>query len=325
MRASIGSRAKNLAEVGEAAKRLRAAGAACGFTTSWPSWINVENFSAFHQSADLDRGQRLRRAGCGADIQQSTSGAPHRPAREWQTTKAFDYSGRAQAAEPRFQNGECGIFIGSSATRADIKANSNSRSATACCRTGRTSPARRKTHHRRRDLWVLRDRRAMNTRASQNSSASCRSRKFRLLAPEHRLSPGDARRVRPDSHARFLRAQPRHFDLDRGDHAEAADREFQGVRLGSFVLIRDVIDDELEQAFSGKNRRKQHSIPRSSAGNSCFVSSSARARSGNEGARAPRCVRQIQTSFSAVRSPPSWPVLSTPRGSISNSFTSCSA
>ena len=43
---------------------------------------------------------------------------------EWQTTKAFDYSGRAQAAEPRFQNGECGIFIGSSATRADIKANS---------------------------------------------------------------------------------------------------------------------------------------------------------------------------------------------------------
>jgi len=26
----------------------------------------------------------------------------------------------------------------------------------------------------------------------------------------------------------------------------------RGVRLGSFVLIRDVIDDELEQAFAGK-------------------------------------------------------------------------
>ena len=38
--------------------------------------------------------------------------------------KVFDYSGRGQSAEPRFQNGECGIFIGSSATRADIKANS---------------------------------------------------------------------------------------------------------------------------------------------------------------------------------------------------------
>ncbi|KIZ39456.1 hypothetical protein OO17_20410, partial [Rhodopseudomonas palustris] len=26
----------------------------------------------------------------------------------------------------------------------------------------------------------------------------------------------------------------------------------KGLRLGSFVLIRDVIDDELEQAFAGK-------------------------------------------------------------------------
>src|SRR5882672_7722083 len=39
---------KTWPEVGAAAKRLRAAGAPCGFTTSWPSWINVENFSAFH-------------------------------------------------------------------------------------------------------------------------------------------------------------------------------------------------------------------------------------------------------------------------------------
>src|SRR5215469_14715580 len=35
-------------EVGLAAKTLRDRGAACGFTTSWPSWIHVENLSAFH-------------------------------------------------------------------------------------------------------------------------------------------------------------------------------------------------------------------------------------------------------------------------------------
>src|SRR2546430_3817940 len=39
---------KTWPEVGAAAKRLRQAGAACGGTTSWPSWINVENFSAYH-------------------------------------------------------------------------------------------------------------------------------------------------------------------------------------------------------------------------------------------------------------------------------------
>jgi hypothetical protein len=35
--------------------------------------------------------------------------------------------------------------------------------------------------------------------------------------------------------------------------------------------------------------------------------------------------RQIHTSFSAVRSPPSCPVLRTPRGSMSSSLTSFSA
>src|SRR3989440_2789915 len=39
---------KTWPEVGAAAKRLRVTGAVCGLTTSWPSWINVENFSAFH-------------------------------------------------------------------------------------------------------------------------------------------------------------------------------------------------------------------------------------------------------------------------------------
>src|SRR5260221_5485375 len=37
---------KTWPEIGAAAKRLRAAGAPCGFTTAWPSWIHIENFSA---------------------------------------------------------------------------------------------------------------------------------------------------------------------------------------------------------------------------------------------------------------------------------------
>src|SRR3954453_21566344 len=39
---------KTWPEIGAAAKRLRAAGAACGLTTSWAALINVENFPPFH-------------------------------------------------------------------------------------------------------------------------------------------------------------------------------------------------------------------------------------------------------------------------------------
>src|SRR5437762_2069091 len=39
---------KTWPDVGEAAKRLRAAGSVCGLSTSWLSWIHVENFYSFH-------------------------------------------------------------------------------------------------------------------------------------------------------------------------------------------------------------------------------------------------------------------------------------
>ena len=115
---------KTWADVGLAAKKLRAAGAPCGFTTSWPSWINVENFSAYHNAPISTRSNGF--GGLDAELTFNNALVVRHISQlaEWQATKVYDYSGRGQSAEPRFQKGECGIFIGSSATRADIKANS---------------------------------------------------------------------------------------------------------------------------------------------------------------------------------------------------------
>src|SRR5436190_21381453 len=115
---------KTWPEVGAAAKRLRQSGAACGFTTSWPSWINVENFSAYHNLPISTEANGF--GGLDAMLTFNNPVLVRHIAQlaEWQTDKAFDYSGRATKAEPRFQKGECAIFIGSSATRADINANS---------------------------------------------------------------------------------------------------------------------------------------------------------------------------------------------------------
>src|SRR5258708_131794 len=109
---------KTWAEVGASAKRLRASGAGCGFTTSWPSWINVENFSAFHNLPISTRANGF--AGLDAVLSFNNPVVVRHIAQlaEWQTTKIFDYSGRATTAEPRFQKGECGIFIGSAGTPA---------------------------------------------------------------------------------------------------------------------------------------------------------------------------------------------------------------
>jgi sn-glycerol 3-phosphate transport system substrate-binding protein len=245
---------KTWPEVGEAAKRLRAAGAVCGFTTSWPSWINVENFSAFHNLPISTQANGF--GGLDAVLTFNNPLLVRHIAQlaEWQTTKAFDYSGRAQAAEPRFQNGECGIFIGSSATRADIKANSKFDVGYGMLPYWPdVAGAPQNTIIGGATLWVLRDR----PRDEYKGVAKF----FSFLSkPEVQASWHQNTGYLPVTRAAFELTRAQGF-YDRNPGTSISIEEItlkpptensRGVRLGSFVLIRDVIDDELEQAFSGK-------------------------------------------------------------------------
>ncbi len=245
---------KTWPEVGEAAKRLRAAGAACGFTTSWPSWINVENFSAYHNLPISTRANGFD--GLDAVLTFNNPVVVRHIAQlaEWQTTKVFDYSGRATTAEPRFQNGECGIFIGSSATRADIKANSKFEVGYGMLPYWPdVAGAPQNTIIGGATLWVLRDR----PRDEYKGVAKF----FSFLSkPEVQAAWHQNTGYLPVTRAAFELTRAQGF-YDRNPGTSISIEQItlkpptensRGVRLGSFVLIRDVIDDELEQAFSGK-------------------------------------------------------------------------
>jgi sn-glycerol 3-phosphate transport system substrate-binding protein len=245
---------KTWPEVGAAAKRLRASGAVCGFTTSWPSWINVENFSAFH---DLPISTRANGFG-GLDavlIFNNPTMVRHvAQLAEWQTSKTFDYSGRATSAEPRFQKGECGIFIGSSATRADIKANSKFEIGYGMLPYWPdVAAAPQNTSIGGATLWVLRDR----PRAEYKGVAKF----FAFLSkPQVQAAWHQNTGYLPVTRAAFdLTREQGFYDRNPGTAISIEQitlkpptENSRGVRLGSFVLIRDVIDDELEHAFSGK-------------------------------------------------------------------------
>jgi len=245
---------KTWPEVGAAAKRLRASGAVCGFTTSWPSWINVENFSAFHNLPISTRANGF--GGLDAVLNFNNPAVVRHIAQlaQWQTTKVFDYSGRATTAEPRFQNGECGIFIGSSATRADIKANSKFEIGYGMLPYWPdVKGAPQNTIIGGATLWVLRDR----PRDEYKGVA-----KFfgYLSKPEIQAAWHQNTGYLPVTRAAFDLTRAQGF-YDRNPGTAISIEQItlnpptensRGLRLGSFVLIRDVIDDELEQAFSGK-------------------------------------------------------------------------
>jgi sn-glycerol 3-phosphate transport system substrate-binding protein len=245
---------KTWPEIGAAAKRLRAAGAACGFTTAWPSWINIENFSAFHNLPIATKANGL--GGLDAVLTFNNPLVVRNIAQlaEWQTTKVFDYSGRATSAEPRFQNGECGIFIGSSATRADIKANSKFEIGYGMLPYWPdVEGAPQNTIIGGATLWVLRDRPRDEYKGIAKFFAF-------LSKPEVQAAWHQNTGYLPITRAAFDLTRSQGF-YDRNPGTSISIEQItlkmptensKGLRLGSFVLIRDVIDEELEQAFSGK-------------------------------------------------------------------------
>ena len=250
---------KTWPEVGAAARKLRASGAVCGLTTSWPSWINVENFSAFHNLPVSTMANGF--GGLGAELTFNNPMMVRHVAQlaEWQTTKVFDYSGRAQTAEPRFQKGECGIFLGSSATRADIKANSKFEVGYGMLPYWPdVADAPQNTIIGGATLWVLRDR----PRAEYKGVAKF----FAYLSkPEVQAAWHQNTGYLPVTRAAFDLTRAQGF-YDRNPGAAISIEQItlkpptensRGVRLGSFVLIRGVIDDELEQAFAGKKSAQE--------------------------------------------------------------------
>jgi sn-glycerol 3-phosphate transport system substrate-binding protein len=250
---------KTWPEVGAAAKQLRAAGTACGFTTSWPSWINIENFSAFHNLPIATKSNGL--GGLDAVLNFNNPVVVRHIAQlaEWQKSKIFDYGGRAISAEPKFQNGECGIFIGSSATRADILANAKFEVGYG------TMPywpdvvgAPQNSIIGGATLWVLRDRPRDEYKGVAKFFAY-------LSKPEIQAAWHQNTGYLPITRAAFDLTRAQGF-YDRNPGTAISIEQItlkpptensKGLRLGSFVLIRSAIEDELEQAFSGKKSAQE--------------------------------------------------------------------
>lgn len=242
-----------------AAKRLRASGAACGFTTAWPSWIQVENFSALHDIALATRANGLN--GFEAELMLDNPLLTRHVAQlaEWQKTKIFDYSGRATTAEPRFQKGECGIFLGSSATRADILANSKFDVGYGMLPYYTdVKGAPQNSIIGGATLWVLRNRPRDEYKGVAKFFAF-------LSRPEVQAAWHQRTGYLPITRAAFELSREQGF-YDRNPGTAISIEQItlnpptdnsRGVRLGSFILIRDIIDDELEQAFAGKKSAQE--------------------------------------------------------------------
>ncbi|WBU61620.1 sn-glycerol-3-phosphate ABC transporter substrate-binding protein UgpB [Paracoccus albus] len=117
---------KTWAEMEEFSKQIMESGAAsCGFTTGWISWIQTENFSAWHNQpiGTMENGFG------GLDARLSVNGPVQvkhwENLKKWADEGIFKYGGPVGGdnAPPMFYSQECAMIMNSSASRAGVLAN----------------------------------------------------------------------------------------------------------------------------------------------------------------------------------------------------------
>lgn len=103
---------------------LQAAGSACPFTTAWPSWVLLENMSAWHNEEFATHHNGMDGAGARLAFNGRLMVRWIAMLSSWLKSGYFAYSGRGNEAEARFASGECALLTSSSASYPELREHS---------------------------------------------------------------------------------------------------------------------------------------------------------------------------------------------------------
>jgi len=107
----------------EAAKKLKASGMEGGFTTNWISWIQLENFSAWHNQSFGTRSNGFDGLDTQLVFNTPLTIKHFETMYELSKSKVFIYGGRENKANPLFTSGQVGLHFESIGGYGNMKAN----------------------------------------------------------------------------------------------------------------------------------------------------------------------------------------------------------
>lgn len=240
-------------EVAEAAAKLRASGMECGYTTGWPSWIQLENFAAWHNVpyATQDNGFKGLDARLALDNELFAKHLSFLAKMSKEGT--FTYGGRGDAPNALFTSGKCGMFTGSSGARANIIKNGNFEFGTSYLPYhDDVQGAPQNTIIGGASLWVF------AKKSPETYKGVTKFFKY-LSSPENAAKWHQATGYVPVTKAGYeVTKQSGFYEANPG--TEVAVRQLnadttensRGVRLGFLPQIREIEDGEAERIFAGE-------------------------------------------------------------------------
>ena len=249
---------KTWKEVLAAADKLKAAGQQCVYTTSWPSWMHIENFSAWH---NVPIGTKQNGMG-GFDASFTINSPLHVRHIEMLGDMAkkgmFTYAGRTNQGDAKFSSGECAMFSGSTGAQAGIrKAAKFEWSINFIPYHDDVKGAPQNSIIGGASLWVMAGRKAEEYKGVAKFFTY-------LSSPEVQMGWHTKTGYVPITTAAYEMTKKSGF-YDKDPGAELAVKQLtnkaptensKGLRFGNFVQGREVIEEQLEAVFAGKKDAK---------------------------------------------------------------------
>ena len=249
---------KTWPEVALAAAKLKASGEKCPFTTSWQSWTQLESFSTWHNTEFATKNNGF--GGVSSRLAFDTPLHMRHLENLANMSKQglFVYKGRGNTADAPFYSGECIMSTASSSAYGNIKKNAKFDFGMS------TLPyypdvagAPQNTIIGGASLWVM--------SGKKPAEYKCVADFFNYLSkPEIQSKSHMETGYLPVTMAAYeLTRKSGFYDKNPGLDVpvqqmivKTTDKS-RGIRLGNFVQIRTINDEEMENIWSGKKTVKQ--------------------------------------------------------------------
>jgi sn-glycerol 3-phosphate transport system substrate-binding protein len=246
-------------ELGEMAKKAVAAGAKCGFTPQWQTWTMIENYGAWH---NLPYATKANGFG-GTDIELKFND----PARikfiqmlaDWGKDKTFVYGGREGKSTALFTAGDCVFHIASSGSASAIQAalGTDKVGIAMMPYSPDVAPKPQNSIIGGATLWVLQGRpkgeyKGVAKFLTYLSSTPVQAKWHQ----ETGYVPVTLAAAEETEKSGFYKKFPGREIAVKELTLNPPTENSKGLRIGNFVQIRDVVDEELENVWAGKKDAK---------------------------------------------------------------------
>ncbi|MET3496789.1 sn-glycerol-3-phosphate ABC transporter substrate-binding protein UgpB [Variovorax boronicumulans] len=245
-------------EVVAAAAKLKASGHKCPFTTAWQNWTQLESFSAWHNVEFATKSNGLQ----GLDTRLKVNSPLHQRHVENLASMAkqglFIYKGRGNVPEASFVSGECAMINTSSGFYGNVAKNAKFAYGLAPLPYYPDVPgAPQNTVIGGASLWV------MSGKKPAEYKGVAKFFSF-ISTPEVQSASHKRTGYLPVTTASYKLTEDSGFykqnpgtDVAVTQMIRKVTDKSRGIRLGNYVQIRAIEDEELEQVWNGKKTAKE--------------------------------------------------------------------